>query len=302
MQKFIKSGGATAIILALSAPVALADITADDVWSDWRSYMSEAGYDISASEARSGNRLTISDMSMSLPIPEEDATVTLNLGTLSMVENGDGSVNVEFPSPMPIGFSVNGGGAEQVRGSVIMTHTGSVMQVTGDPNSMTYTHSSATNEITLGEIVAEGQPLPPGIADLKISFNETSGVTKMTSGDLREFDQTYNVGSITYDIKVNDPGSNDGGSMKGALTGLRSAGSGAMPKDVDPSDMAAMMAAGLQFEGSISYDSGNSDIQGQDGSDQFAMTTSSSGGNFGIAINRTNLRYALLSRNVDVSV
>ena len=302
MQSFIKKGGATAIILALSTPVALADITADDVWADWRSYMSDAGYDISASEGRSGNRLTITDMSMSLPIPEENATVTLILGTLSMVENGDGSVNVEFPSPMPIGFSVSDGGAEMVRGSIIMTHTGSVMQVTGDPNSMTYTHSSATNDITLGDILVEGQPIPPGLADVKISINDTNGVTKMTNGDLRQFDQTYNVGSITYDIKASDPGSNDGGSAKGSLTGLRFAGTGAMPKNVDTSDMVAMMAAGMSVDGSISYASGNSDIQGQDGSDQFAMTTSSSGGDFGVAINRTNLRYTLLNRNVDVSV
>ncbi|MEX0280685.1 MAG: DUF2125 domain-containing protein [Arenibacterium sp.] len=302
MQKHIGTGGATAICLALSAPVALADITADDVWADWQSYMSQAGYDVTAGEARSGSQLTITDMSMSLAIPEEDATLSLNLGSISMVENGDGSVNIEFPNPMPIGFSVTGDGADQVRGTVIMTHTGSVMQVVGDPNSMTYTHSSSSNEITLGDITVGGQPMPPGVADVKITFSDTSGITRMTTGDLREFDQTYNVGSLAYDIAVSDPGSSDGGSMKGALTGLQFSGAGAMPKDVDPTDMAAMMAAGMKVDGTISYASGNSDIKGQDGRDQFAMTTSSSGGDFGVRITSTNLRYSILSRNLDISV
>jgi hypothetical protein len=303
MRKQIGFGGATAIFLALAAPVAQADITADDIWADWRGYMSEAGYAVTATESRSGNMLTISDMAMTLAIPEENATITLNLGSVSMVENGDGSVNVEYPNPLPIRFSVTGeGDGDQVSGTVNMTHTGSMMKVEGNPGDLTYTHSSATNEITIAELVVEGELVPPGVMDFSVIFNDTSGVARMTSGDLREFDQTYNVGSLSYVIAFSDPGSQDGGTMMGAMIGLRLAGNGAMPRNADPSDMAAMMAAGLRADGSISYTSGNSDIQGQDGNDRFAMTTSSGGGNFEVKVDQTNLRYSVLSRDLKVSV
>lgn len=301
MKKQFRNIGATAIILAMTAPVAHADLTADDVWADWQKYMAAAGYDLTAAAQRSGNQLNISDLTMVVQIPDEDATMSLNLSAVTMVENGDGSVNIQFPSPMPIRFSVEGG-AEGGSGTVIINHTGSVMQVVGDSSEMTYTHSSQMNEITLGDIIVDGEPMPAEIMDFRITMNNTGGVTRWTTGDLREFDQTYSVGSLSYSLAFQDPQSDDAGSAQGSMTGLSFTGAGAMPTDVDSSDMVAMMAGGLKVDGGFTYDSGNSDLKGTGDGSSFAMTTSTSGGNFGFAINDTNLRYEIASRDLDVNV
>lgn len=70
---------AAAIGISLAGSAAFADVTAEEVWSDWRSYMEAAGYDLTATETRDGNTLIVSDTTMSMELPEDEGTVTMSM-------------------------------------------------------------------------------------------------------------------------------------------------------------------------------------------------------------------------------
>ena len=66
MSKWMKLSGSTAIVALMTGSAAYADITGQQVWTDWKDYMQTFGYAVTASEATSGDTLTISDITMTL--------------------------------------------------------------------------------------------------------------------------------------------------------------------------------------------------------------------------------------------
>lgn len=64
MSVIIARSGVAAAIFVVSAQGALADLSAQDVWADWKAYLTSTGYTVSGTEAVSGSTLTVSDVSM----------------------------------------------------------------------------------------------------------------------------------------------------------------------------------------------------------------------------------------------
>ena len=98
MSIFLARSCGAALLLTVSAQGALADLSAKDVWSDWKSYMTGTGYEVTATESMSGDTLTVSDLSMMMPIPdEEDVTAGLSMPEIKFTENSDGTVSILVP-------------------------------------------------------------------------------------------------------------------------------------------------------------------------------------------------------------
>ena len=95
-------GTASALALILGTQTAFADVNAQDIWSDWRGYLEGMGYSVDANESSSSGVLTVSDITMSMVMPDDEETVAIELDTISFAENGDGTVSIQFPEVMPI--------------------------------------------------------------------------------------------------------------------------------------------------------------------------------------------------------
>jgi len=167
MSVFFARGYGAVFVLALSSQGALADLSAQEVWDDWKSYLSGTGYDVNGTESLSGSTLTVTSVSMEIPIPEEDAKVGMTLPEIQFVENDDGTVNVLFPKEFPVTFNFNGGG-DQATGELIYSHDGSAMLVSGDAQNMTYDYASPLIEIVLGKVMADGEAMPEGMVKATI--------------------------------------------------------------------------------------------------------------------------------------
>jgi len=296
-----RSYGAT-FILVLSTQGALADLSAQDVWDDWKSYLSGTGYDVNGTENLSGGTLTVSDVSMMVPIPEEDATVGMKLPEIQFVENGDGTVNVLFPAEFPITFNFAGGG-DEASGEMIYSHDGSAMLVSGDAANMTYDYASPLVELALGKVMADGEEMPEGMVKATISLTDVVTKTNMTVGDIRRYDQNMTIASLNYDFGAKEPGGTDGGSATGSLQGLSFGGTSSIPMGLDFVDFTAMLASGFAFDGAFTYTGGSASMSGVDGSETFGLETSSGGGKIAVAMGNGNLSYDLsqLQTQVDVN-
>ena len=90
----------------LSITEAFATVTAQQVWSDLRQKLTANGFQISATEFRKDDTLTLSDLIVryDLPLPEADGlgSVSLTLETVQFIDNLDGSVKIVFPDIMPV--------------------------------------------------------------------------------------------------------------------------------------------------------------------------------------------------------
>ncbi|KIC09404.1 hypothetical protein RA19_15425 [Leisingera sp. ANG-M1] len=301
MSVFLARGGAAAAVVVISAQGALADVSAQDVWADWKAYLTSTGYSVSGNESVSGSTLTVTDVSMVMPIPEEDGSGTVSFPEIQFVENGDGTVNVLLPAEFPMGFDFSGDG-ESFSGKLIYAHDGSPMTVSGDAENMTYGYSSSKVTMTLDALTADGEAIPADVAKVLIVMNDVATQTDMKIADARSYDQTLTASSLTYDMGFNDPESDDKGAFKGALQGLSFSGTSTVPTGLEGPDMQALLAAGFAFDGTFTFTGGNGSVSGVDGRDNFAMESSSQGGSIAVAMNKQNLTYDVSQTGTNVTI
>ncbi|MEX0302917.1 MAG: DUF2125 domain-containing protein [Leisingera sp.] len=301
MSVLLARGGAAAAIVVISAQGALADLSAQDVWADWKAYLTSTGYTVSGNESVSGSTLTVSDVSMAMPIPEEDASATVSFPEIQFVENGDGSVNVLLPAEFPMGFEFSGDG-ESFSGKLIYSHDGTPMTVSGDTGNMSYDYKSSKVTMSLGELTADGETIPAEVAKVQIVMNDVVTKTDMKIAGARSYDQSLTASSLSYDMGFSDPEGNGNGSFKGALQGLSFTGTSTIPEGIEAADMAALLEAGFAFDGTFTFTGGNGAMSGVDGSDSFAMESSSQGGSIAVAMDKQHLTYDVSQMGTNVNI
>lgn len=302
MSSRFLGGTATALIVSFSSQAALADVTAQDVWSDWQEYLAASGYQVSGSEQMSGDTLTVSDITMTLPIPEEQMTFKMEMPSISLTENGDGTVNIGLPSPYPLAFSAKEGLETKLSGEIVLDHENTVIHVSGDPNNLTYTYSSDRTAMRVDNLTMEGKKTPPEAMKVEIALTGTSGVSKMSKGELRKVDQQFQAEALSYDIAFSDPESAGQGMLKGELKGLTGTALGSIPKDMDTTDMDALLKAGFDMGGSLAYSSGSGSMQGSGDGESFSIESSSDGGGFKFAMSANQLAYDITGLNTAINM
>jgi hypothetical protein len=294
---------AAAISIFMTGSAAFADVTAQQVWADWKTYLESSGYAVEASEVQSGDTLNVTDVTMSIDIPEEDSALAMELGELTFTENGDGTVDVSLPSIMPIVAVFTGPDGDMVRTELEYTHTGLTMTASGSPEDMSYAYAAAEMGVRLVGVSGDEAlgPFPDGTARMTIA--DIAGTTRVMVNTLRKTDQKMTSGPLSYDLDFEDPESPDARMIiKGKLGGTDFAATTSMPLEMDASDMAAAMAAGFSVDGKMMYRNGSSQFTLDEDGSVTEGRTSSESGEFDIAMSDDGLTYALTTTGMNLAM
>ncbi|MEP3947385.1 DUF2125 domain-containing protein [Ascidiaceihabitans sp.] len=301
-SRFYTLSCSTAVALFLGAPAAFADLTGANVWADWRGYMEGFGYGLTADEAVSGNTLTVSNVVMSLPLEGQAGTVGYTIPTLDFVTNADGTVNVVMAPHSDLTMQTKTETGEVVDIAASYDTANFQMVASGDPSALTYTYSADTMDITLDSVAMNGTTLPADAARFVMSVANIKGTTDITVADKRTYDQTMTSGAVTYDAAFVDPEGQGRFALKGGTQGMTFGGVGDLPADGQTTDIGALLAAGFDFSGTFGFLAGNMNLNfdGPDGAG--TASTSSQGGNIGVAMGQEGLRYDVTQNGLDVNM
>ena len=91
-----RTSGLCAATLCLVAAPAMADVTPGDVWRVLDDMLSGMGYEVSADPEQQDDALVLRDLRLVSQV-EGMTPITQTLGTVTLRDNGDGSVAVETP-------------------------------------------------------------------------------------------------------------------------------------------------------------------------------------------------------------
>ncbi|MEO9576565.1 MAG: DUF2125 domain-containing protein [Tateyamaria sp.] len=304
MTRFSILTRSTALAFCLPGTAALADLTGADVWSDWKDYMTSAGYEVTASTATSGETLTVSDLNMSMQFAEDEAegAASISMGTLRFVEQGDGSVSIELPAQTSIDVTMTPETGEVATFSIDFDQTDPVMSATGEPGNLTYDYTASASTLAMSGLTVNGVPVPADIAKVSIAMSDLAYTVKTTVGDMRTIAQDMSVAGVSYDVAFTEPEGEGTFKLVGAMQGIAMDGNGALPLDSDPQDMNAMLSSGLDFDGTFTSTGGNYELSfsGPDGSG--TANSTSEGGEISIAMDTNGLSYGIQQRNVDYNM
>ncbi|KIC50196.1 hypothetical protein RA29_09825 [Tateyamaria sp. ANG-S1] len=295
----------TALALCLPASAALADLTAEDVWSDWQSYMESSGYTVTASEAAGSGSIAVSNMTFSMEM-EEDAgggAFQVVLEAVNFVEQDDGTVAIELPESTALNMTFAPETGEEVTAVIDLTQTAPNMVAAGDPGDLTYTYAAEAAAMALQSVTVDGVSVGPEIAKVDIRMADLAQTVQTSVGDLRTMTQDMTVAKVDYDMAFNDPESDDTFTLKGTMNDLKLNGSGDLPLETDVQNMSAMLNDGFKAVGSFTTAGGNYDMSFSSETDgSGTANATSTGAAFEVGFGPEGLLYDISQSGVEMNM
>lgn len=289
-----------ALSVFMTSSAAFADLSAQQVWDDWKAYMTGFGYDVQGGESMSGDTLTVSDVTMSMELPEEAGTFAMTMAEFSFTDNGDGTVSMSVPELLPLTIQVEGPDAEDVDIVADYVTRGFAMTASGDPSNITYNYSADEMTLALKELVVEGEAVDLGTASFTMA--DLAGVSTVKVDDLRNIEQKMTTGPVTYDMDISDPEGSGRMVMKGKFDSMGFEGGGSFPSRIDAGDMVAMLEAGFGFSGGFVYQGGSSSFSFNEGSESAQAASSSDSGSLQMAMDGSQLMYGVSASNMQMQM
>lgn len=284
----------TALGLTLFPTTAAADLTAGDVWGDWRGYLEGMGYTVTATEAAESGKLSVSDITVAGSGGPSVNAMTFNIGDMAFVENSDGSVAVIMPDEMPITINITNPAPQPFEKiGAVFTQTGQMMTVRGDASALVYDYSADTFGLALTSLTKEGAPVQD--TSLRFSMNGTALTSKtdVAVATTRSYVQSMQIGSIDYDLFMQEPGEIEQVGIKSALSDLSFSGTSNLPVDEmsQTQDVSALLSQGFAFDGTFGANGTETEIEitSEDGTTR--IKTGSARSTVGVAMDTQGVRY-----------
>jgi len=291
----------TAIGLTILANAASADVTAAEIWGDWRSYMEGMGYVVTATENTNGNTLSLNDISVALNDGPDIKKMTVNLGALQFVENGDGTVGVVMPDTTPVKIDFQAKSTDEpTQIAFDYIQSGQKMTVSGDAAEMSYDFAADMFGVTLKSVLVDGTAMDQDQARFTLEGTDAKSLTKVTTGPLRSYEQTAEIGAMTYDMQFKEPDDAESFAVKSASQAITFAGTAHIPEDMNmqAQDIMPLIKAGLAFAGT--FTAGGTETEtvmvSDDGPTNFK--TASANSTAAVALTQAGIRYDVTASDI----
>ncbi|AGI70069.1 hypothetical protein OAN307_c47230 [Octadecabacter antarcticus 307] len=178
------------------AAPALADVNAADFWSNQQAFYGALGATLSGD--MSGDQLNNPEINVILP--QGIVSFQIKADNVTMTDNSDGTVTINYPSPMTI--SIAGGVADEggFSATATMTHDGYTVTASGEPGDIFYEFNGQNMQLVIGDISVDGAE-PEGMnIEGWMTLTDWIGTTRVTEGNLITYSASSEIGTTNVDF------------------------------------------------------------------------------------------------------
>ena len=215
---------------------AMADVTADDVWTRISEALAVYGSENMTMGApeRSGSTLTIPDLAFSFE-DETSGGASATIGTIVLEEQGDGTVSVAYPENIPMTITAVDSFTDEVTEiEMAFLLEGSDIVASGDPGAITFDFTADLYELDILSIVVEGEAIE---GDFTMSATGIVGQSTVTPDGGQRFDYDATIDTVAFDFLFPNPDNPDQMvSGNGTIDAMQVVSSGVIPESLDMSD------------------------------------------------------------------
>ncbi|MGB3407343.1 MAG: hypothetical protein WBA67_07595, partial [Jannaschia sp.] len=278
----------------LCAGPALADLTAQQIWTDWQQVYAAMGTTVTAeSETFSNGVLSLTGVTTSAVLGDIESRS--NFGSLSLVEQGDGTVRIDLPPSMTL-ETVTEGSGETLRQSVVMETTGWSAIVSEAGEGRVYDISADELSYVFTDISGGEEATPVGGRLSLAGIDSTA--TSTPDGDRLALDQTLTADGMTLTVAATGDSAFD---LSYVLAGLASRGVGTLDLANIPS-ATSLSAMGLLFAGDLEHSGSTIAMTVESESGPVAVNGTSGAGRIAFDIGADTLAYTLSSTDAQLAV
>ena len=293
-------------LMTLSVP-AFADLTPRDVWETYQSNMQSFGSEITATESEQNGALTISDMSLSFVVPDENMTVEIIYPDLILSDNGDGAVLLTMPETSEFSLRVHEGETPVIVAVIEQSAPDFSALISGAQDDLTYTFDGGviTYRLThamindLGEEIA----LTPDMLSASIGIGPITGNVSIINKDgMWQNEQDVSYGNVTYDLAFQAPENRGQGMIKGSVNDLSIAATTTLPENLYTMDGAGMFKSGLMLDLALSYADSGAEFMVDEQGKQVEGSYSDEGVSYELAFAPESLHFDARSKSTNIEV
>lgn len=288
----------TAAIALVLPSVALAELSALEVWKSWKSYAEQAGQTVSVgSQNTSGGVLMLNDVSMVVEFPDGRAASTIEF--LEFRELGDGTVAITMAPDLPMSITVDPAIGDAVDLAMIIRQTGVSIIASGDPDDISFAYLASEISIAVDRIVVGGESIH---TEIRLALGDVSGQSGLSTGGVYSYASKMSAGTMDYTVNLSEPGGVGRFAMSGNVLDLATSSFASIPDGMDMDDPAALFDGGFAASGSFSAGQSTSQVTIEDGDDSVAFASTSDSSALSFSIGNGSIQYGINATGVDYSV
>jgi hypothetical protein len=295
---FAKLLSGTALVTLLMAAAGSAQVTPEQVWTNWKSMLAAAGYSITTgTESRQGDTLVLTDTSMSIAM--EGVSATAPFGTMRMRDRGDGTVEVSYSSDMRLAMTVQEPGAEKVDMVIDLRQPGMLIVASGSPDAMRYDINAPQIGMRLSQLVVDGVTMP-------LDFDMTmAGVTStVASSGAGARDQTATMGAASLALKMGarNPDGDGVFTMNATMADLAATFAGTIVPNMSGNDLMRALRDGFRIDAGYRVGATAMDFNLSERGQTTAMKGTLGSAFFDLGMSLAGMRYGTGGTALDATV
>ena len=266
---------------------ALADVTANQVWDNWKTYAETFGQTVTVgSQQTSGDTLTLNDVTFGMEFPEGSATGTLEF--LEMRERGDGTVAITMSPDFPLTMAADPKTGEAVDMAIMFRQVGTSIVASGGDGDIKYDYLSSEFGVAIEKLIVDGEELD-GI--IEFALRDVDGQYAFSEGDMTTLTSQMTAAAMDFAVNFTDPEGDGKIAMAGSAEGLRSNSSTSFPADFKMENPAKIFGGGMNAEGGFSAGASNYSMNVDNGPDSFSADATSSSSALSFAFKDGSIQY-----------
>jgi hypothetical protein len=300
MKHSLFKAGSMVSLFCLSAPMAFADVSADDVWQNWKAMMTASGgAQLTANEEHSGDTVSITNLRLELGGDGlEGMRMTGTIPELTFRERGDGTV--EIVTTQSYQFEIEVEDYDQSKTSfVLAVDQGAITQIaSGTRDAISYDATTDLMQIAMQDFRVDGMPqdgtFSVELEDLTVGYS-TSEAAVQTITSL------FNASALRF-LAKGTPETGGSFDISGGMQNLAGASNGVLIDGSGQMSFAELLASGFTSEAGMTYDAGNLSVFAEDpeaGTTRFLST--SQGGSLNFLVDRESMSYGASAKGVSMT-
>ena len=290
-QRAFLACGAAATALACAAGPALAALTAEDVWNNWRAAAAAMGEVITTgAQTRTGDALVLEDVRVTLPDPMVQITGTLD--TITLRERGDGSVEIVFPDSYPFTIAAGPEAPDDFEIGLLFSFQGIETIASGDPDAVRY---NFTADSYGAEITSFRSPDPAVTLSGSVTLGDVAGEYLVSGTSAQSFDMTMSAARIDADVRALSPEVDGRLAFVAAFEGFDFAAAGAGLPGYDTLDTLTALPDDFAFDIAYGVASGSVELDFSERANTLALAATSADNRLAVTFDRQGLSYSASS-------
>jgi len=280
-----KGGPLLASLLISTA--AHAELTADQVWANWKAMSASYGQTVTAgSESREGDTLIIKGLTIASAF--DGGSVTSAIEAVNFRELGDGTVEITMSPESPVVVNSTDSDGRKSTINVAMRQPDVRIIASGTEAETNYAFTAPSVKALVNNVTAGDVPVD---MTLEVDLTALGGTYLVTAGTPTQIASSFAADSAAMTLAMTDPESGEKINAKGNIIDLAANSTGKLLDAALMADMSQALKAGFATDGSFTYGAGTFEFDMTEAAEVTKGSATFGGGNIVFALDADRLNY-----------